>query len=154
MGLQGIAVAAVALPMWLVGAAQAGSAVLGGLVVVLPNAYFAVGAVRRKVPDGDAERLTEARRLLGRGIAKWALAVLLMVAVFRLVAVEPLGFFGALDGRPGRRGRGAARHRPGIDERTTAGTRRKRDKAAGSASNGQRGEGTWLKALANTFSIT
>ena len=96
VGLQVIAVAAVALPVWLVGAAQAGSAVLGGLVVVLPNAYFAVGAVRREVPDGDAERLAEARRLLGRGIAKWALAALLMVAAFRLVPVEPLGFFGAL----------------------------------------------------------
>ena len=46
---------------------------LGGLTVVLPNAYFALGTVRRAIPDGDAERLTEARRLLGRGIGKWAL---------------------------------------------------------------------------------
>lgn len=96
VGLQVIVVAAVALPMWLVGAAQAGSAVLGGLTVVLPNAYFALGAVRRAIPDGDAERLTEARRLLGRGIGKWALTALLLVAVFRFVPVEPLGFFGAL----------------------------------------------------------
>ena len=96
VGLQVIVVAAVALPMWLVGAAQAGSAVLGGLTVVLPNAYFALGTVRRAIPDGDAERLTEARRLLGRGIGKWALTALLLVAVFRFVPVEPLGFFGAL----------------------------------------------------------
>ena len=96
VGLQVIVVAAVALPMWLVGTAQAGSAVLGGLTVVLPNAYFALGTVRRAIPDGDAERLTEARRLLGRGIGKWALTALLLVAVFRFVPVEPLGFFGAL----------------------------------------------------------
>ena len=101
VGLQGIVVAAVALLMWLLGAAQegaaqAGSAVLGGLTVVLPNAYFALGTVRRAIPDGDAERLTEARRLLGRGIGKWALTALLLVAVFRFVPVEPLGFFGAL----------------------------------------------------------
>ena len=96
VGLQVIVVAAVALPIWLVGAAQAGSAVLGGLTVVLPNAYFALGTVRRAIPDGDAERLTEARRLLGRGIGKWALTALLLVAVFRFVPVEPLGFFGAL----------------------------------------------------------
>ena len=96
VGLQGIAVVAVALPMWLVGAAQAGSAVLGGLAVVLPNAYFALGAVRRTVPDGDAERLREARRLLGRGIGKWALTAVLLIAVFRFVSVEPLGFFGGL----------------------------------------------------------
>lgn len=96
VGLQVIVVAAVALPMWLVGTAQAGSAVLGGLTVVLPNAYFALGTVRRAIPDGDAERLTEARRLLGRGIGKWALTALLLVAVFRFVPVEPFGFFGAL----------------------------------------------------------
>ncbi|MYE84470.1 MAG: ATP synthase subunit I [Gammaproteobacteria bacterium] len=96
VGLQVIVVAAVALPMWLVGTAQARSAVLGGLTVVLPNAYFALGTVRRAIPDGDAERLTEARRLLGRGIGKWALTALLLVAVFRFVPVEPLGFFGAL----------------------------------------------------------
>lgn len=100
VGLQVIVVAAVALPMWLLGAAQgaaqAGSAVLGGLTVVLPNAYFAFGTVRRAIPDGDAERLTEARKLLGRGIGKWALTALLLVAVFRFVPVEPLGFFGAL----------------------------------------------------------
>ena len=106
VGLQVIVVAAVALPMWLLwaaqegaaqeGAAQAGSAVLGGLTVVLPNAYFALGTVRRAIPDGDAERLTEARKLLGRGIGKWALTALLLVAVFRFVPVEPLGFFGAL----------------------------------------------------------
>ena len=96
VGLQGVVVAAVALPLWMVGAAQAGSAVLGGLTVVLPNAYFALGAVRRAIPDGDAERLNEARRLLGRGVAKWALTALLLVAVFRFVPVAPLGFFGAL----------------------------------------------------------
>ncbi len=96
VGLQVIVVAAVALPMWLVGTAQAGSAVLGGLTVVLPNAYFALGTVRRAIPDADAERLTEARKLLGRGIGKWALTALLLVAVFRFVPVEPLGFFGAL----------------------------------------------------------
>ncbi|MCY3820806.1 MAG: ATP synthase subunit I [Gammaproteobacteria bacterium] len=104
VGLQIAAVVAVCLLMsfcdqagsTLLAGPQLGSALLGGAVVVLPNAIFALGAARRLSLDGDDARLREARRLVGHGVFKWLLTAVLMAAAFALATIEPLGFFAAL----------------------------------------------------------
>ncbi|MDE0055262.1 MAG: ATP synthase subunit I [Gammaproteobacteria bacterium] len=96
VGLQIAAVGAVCLLMSFGGFRQAGSALLGGAVIVLPNAIFAFGAARRLSLDGDDARLREARRLVGHGAFKWLLTAVLMAAAFALATIEPLGFFAAL----------------------------------------------------------
>lgn len=96
VGLQVAAVLAVCLLMLFSGFCQAASALLGGAVIALPNALFAIGAARRLSLDGDDARLGEARRLIGQGAFKWLLAAVLMALVFSLTTVAPLGFFAAL----------------------------------------------------------
>ena len=96
VGLQIAAVGAACLLMSFSGLHQVISALLGGTVIVLPNAIFAFGAARRLSLDGDDARLREARRLVGHGAFKWLLTAVLMAAVLALTTVEPLGFFAAL----------------------------------------------------------
>ena len=96
VGLQVAAVVAVCLLMLFSGLSQAASALLGGAVIVLPNALFAFGVARRLSLDGDDARLREARRLVGHGTFKWLLSAVLMALAVSTVALEPLGFFAAL----------------------------------------------------------
>lgn len=96
VGLQVAAVGAVCLLMLFSGLGQAGSAVLGGVAIVLPNALFAFGAARRLSTDRDDARLREARRLVGHATGKLMLSAVLMALAFSLATVEPLGFFAAL----------------------------------------------------------
>ena len=96
VGLQVAAVVAVCLLMLFSGLSQAASALLGGAVIVLPNALFAFGVARRLSLDGDDARLREARRLVGHGAFKWLLSAVLMAVAVSTVALEPLGFFAAL----------------------------------------------------------
>ena len=110
VGLQIAAVGAVCLLMLFSGFRQAGtqvgSAVLGGAVIVLPNALFAFGAARRLSFDGGfarlrearlrQARLREARRLVGHATGKLMLSAVLMALALSLANVEPLGFFVAL----------------------------------------------------------
>ena len=96
VGLQIAAVGAACLSMSFSGLHQVLSALLGGTVIVLPNALVAFGAARRLSFDGDDARLREARRLVGHGAFKWLLTAVLMAAAFTLTAIEPLGFFAAL----------------------------------------------------------
>ena len=92
VGMQVIVVSAVALLMLLEGTKQAGSAVLGGVVSVLPNAYFAWVTSR---PGRFAARSPEleAGRLLAQSVMKFVVAVVAMVIVIRTAAFEPFGFF-------------------------------------------------------------
>ena len=100
VGLQVAAVGAVCLLMLFSGFGQAGSqvgsAVLGGAVIVLPNALFALGAARRLSVDSNDARLREARRVIALGAVKWMLSAVLIVAALSLVTVRPFGFFAAL----------------------------------------------------------
>ena len=96
VGLQVAAVLVVCLLLLFGGFRQAVSALLGGAVIVLPNALFAIGAARVLSLDGDDARLRAARRLIGQGAFKWLLAAVLMALVFSLTTVAPLGFFAAL----------------------------------------------------------
>ena len=101
VGLQVAAVGAVCLLMLFIGFRQAGSALLGGAVIVLPNALFAFGAARRLSFDGGyarlrEARLREARRLVGHATGKLMLSAVLMAVALSLATVEPLGFFAAL----------------------------------------------------------
>ena len=96
VGLQVAAVVAVCLLMLFSGLPQAASALLGGAVIVLPNALFAFGVARRLSLDGDDARLREARRLVSHGTFKWVLSAVLMAVAVAVVTLEPLGFFAAL----------------------------------------------------------
>ena len=96
VGLQVAAVVAVCLLMLFSGLPQAASALLGGAVIVLPNALFAFGVARRLSLDRDDARLREARRLVGHGTFKWVLSAVLMAVAVSVVTLEPPGFFAAL----------------------------------------------------------
>ncbi len=100
VGLQVAAVGAVCLLMLFSGfrqaGPQAGSALLGGAVIVLPNALFAFGVARRLSLDGGDALLREARRLVGHATGKLMLSAVLMAVALSLATVEPLGFFAAL----------------------------------------------------------
>ncbi len=96
VGLQVAAVGAVCLLMLFGGLPQAGSALLGGAVIVLPNALFALGAARRLSLDGGDTPLREARRLVGHATGKLVLSAVLMAVALSLATVEPMGFFAAL----------------------------------------------------------
>lgn len=93
VGWQASAVAAAAAGTVPLGLAEAGSALLGGLAVVAPNAWFAVGAMRC---HAAADACVAARRLLLRGASKWALTALLMAGGLAFAPVKPLGFFAAM----------------------------------------------------------
>ncbi len=73
--------------------ADAVAALLAGIVVVIPNAYFAWRVVTLDV-GGDPEQTS--RRLVFQGVQKQLLMLALMVAMFVWVAPAPWPFFGAL----------------------------------------------------------
>jgi F0F1-type ATP synthase assembly protein I len=98
VGLQLGVVAVVVLLMLLNETKQAGSAVLGGTVVVLPNAFFAYAATRSLMGQGDNDRGFAAMRLLGSGVLKIVLTVMLMAGTLSFVRIDPLGFFAAMMG--------------------------------------------------------
>ena len=98
VGLQaGVALAVVAMAsIW--GLESGRSALLGALAVVLPNAFFAWGAMRplrRSALESAAEQeaMLAAGRFLGRWIAKMALTVALLAAAIVWLDAGGLAFF-------------------------------------------------------------
>lgn len=85
-------VAAVSIAATLLGAAEALSALSGGVAVAAPNAALALSASRR--PGGDAR--AGATRFLALAALKWALAGVLMAAALAFLPVKPLGFVAGL----------------------------------------------------------
>lgn len=85
-------VAAVSIAATLLGAAEALSALSGGVAVAAPNAALALAASRR--PGGDAR--AGATRFLALAALKWALAGGLMAAALAFLPVKPLGFVAGL----------------------------------------------------------
>lgn len=81
-----VAVASVAAT--LLGAAEALSALYGGVAVAAPNGALALAASRH--PKGGAR--AGAARFLALAALKWALAGLLMAAALAFLPVKPLGF--------------------------------------------------------------
>lgn len=71
---------------------EAKSAFLGGLVALLPNAYFA-WAVSRGGKDAVQEAALEGGRFLGRWLVKMGLVVALLVATLAVWEVGSPGFF-------------------------------------------------------------
>ena len=72
--------------MSLVGAGQAEGALLAGVVCVVPTALFAHLSANTRHPA----------RLLGQGVGKMVLTVVLMAIVFAAFRPQALGFFTAL----------------------------------------------------------
>ncbi|MCY3840140.1 MAG: ATP synthase subunit I [Gammaproteobacteria bacterium] len=87
-----VAVAALALA-WSVDEAK--SAFLGGLVALLPNAYFAWAASRagRGGQDAAQEAVVEGGKFLGRWLVKMGLMVALLVVALVVLRAGSLGFF-------------------------------------------------------------
>lgn len=85
-------VAAVSAAAMLLGAAEALSALSGGVAVAAPNAALALAASRRAGGDTRAG----ATRFLALAALKWALAGVLMAAALALLPVKPLGFVAGL----------------------------------------------------------
>ena len=81
--VQGSAIAVPALGMMLWGTLSSGSLVLGGLTVLLPNAFFGWASTRRK-PGGW---------LLVQGVVKFLSSVVLMATAFRSFNPDPQAFF-------------------------------------------------------------
>jgi len=87
-----VVVAALALA-WSVDEAK--SAFLGGLVALLPNAYFAWAASRagRGGQDAAQEAVIEGGKFLGRWLVKMGLMVALLVVALGVLGAGSLGFF-------------------------------------------------------------
>ena len=87
-----VVVAALALA-W--GADEAKSALLGGLVAFLPNAYFAWAASRagRGGQDATQEAVVEGGKFLVRWLVKMGLMVVLLVFALVFLKAGSLGFF-------------------------------------------------------------
>jgi F0F1-type ATP synthase assembly protein I len=82
--------AAVLAALWLLRSAADGvSSLLGGVAVIVPNAYFAW----RVVGSGDRVAIDEARRLVGGSVAKLVLGFGLLVGTFAWFRPEPAAFF-------------------------------------------------------------
>ena len=90
-----VVVAALALA-W--SADEAKSAFLGGLVALLPNAYFAWAANRagRGGRGAAQEAVVEGGKFLGRWLVKMGLMVALLVAALGYLGAGSLGFFTGL----------------------------------------------------------
>ena len=94
LGLQAAAALAVAAALALIasgGAAKA--ALLGGSVVVLPNAYLALATMRRLPPLDERTAVREGMALLVRWVVKVALTIGLMVWAIATAGLDGLGFF-------------------------------------------------------------
>jgi F0F1-type ATP synthase assembly protein I len=89
----------------LVSAAYAVAALLAGITVLIPNAYFAWRVVNLDAGD-DPERAS--RRLVLQGLLKQLLMLAMMVAVFIGGAPAALPFFGTLIALLGTHGLAAA----------------------------------------------
>ena len=87
-----VVVAALALA-WSVDEAK--SAFLGGLVALLPNAYFAWAASRagRGGQDAAQEAVIEGGKFLARWLVKMGLMVALLVVALGILGAGSLGFF-------------------------------------------------------------
>jgi len=74
---------------------EAKSAFLGGIVAVVPNAYFAWAAsrARRSGPVAEHEAVLEGGKFLGRWLVKMGLMVALLVVALAVLKVGSLGFF-------------------------------------------------------------
>lgn len=89
----------------LVSVADACAALLAGIVVLIPNAYFAWRVVNLDVGD-DPQRAS--RRLVIQGVQKQLVMLGLMIAVFTGGAPAPWPFFGTLIALLGTHGLAAA----------------------------------------------
>lgn len=100
VGLQAIAALAVALAALFWGLESGRDALLGGVAIVVPNAFFAWGAKRptgRSAADAsESEALLAAGRFLGRWVAKIALTVAFLVAAIVWLDAGGLAFFAGL----------------------------------------------------------
>jgi F0F1-type ATP synthase assembly protein I len=87
-------VAVLVAGLWsLAGLDRGVSSALGGVAVIVPNAFFAWRVTAR------ADRptaLDQARRLVGNSVAKFVLGAGLLVAVFVWCRPEPIAFFATL----------------------------------------------------------
>ena len=74
---------------------EAKSAFLGGLVALLPNAYFAWAAscAGRGGQDAAQEAVVEGGKFLGRWLVKMGLMVALLVVALAVLGAGGLGFF-------------------------------------------------------------
>lgn len=81
--MQGSAIAVSALVMMLWGSPSSVFFVLGGVTILLPNAFFAWASTRRRSGGW----------LLVQGVVKFLLSVVLMAIVFRYLNPDPLVFF-------------------------------------------------------------
>lgn len=88
-----LCVAAVAL-FW--SADEAKSALLGGIVAFVPNAYFAWAASRTGRSGAQQEAVLEGGRFLGRWLVKMGLMVALLVIALAVLKAGSLGFFAGL----------------------------------------------------------
>ena len=85
--------------------ADAGAALLAGIIVLIPNAYFAWRVVELDAGE-DPERAS--RRLVTQGVQKQLLMLVLMIAAFIGSAPAPWPFFGTLIALLGAHGFAAA----------------------------------------------
>lgn len=85
----------IAASLLLVGQAEAVAALLAGIVVVIPNAYFAWRVVTVDADD-DPERVS--RRLVFHGVQKQVLMLGSMVVIFVWVTPAAWPFFGTMIG--------------------------------------------------------
>lgn len=83
IAVQGLAIAIPALAMMLWGSPSSVPVVLGGITILLPNAFFAWASTRRRSGGW----------LLVQGVVKFLLSVVLMGIVFRYLTPDPLAFF-------------------------------------------------------------
>ena len=80
--------------LWLFDGSRALSALVAGVVVVVPSAWFAWRVETANAVGG--EELDAARRLLGSGVAKLVLTVGLLVVALVWFRPEPVVFFATL----------------------------------------------------------
>ena len=76
------------LAFWAAGADQGRAALMGGLAVGLPNAYFAYVATSRRSAEG----------VLANGVVKFVLGLTLIAVALKVFEPPPLGFFSGLIG--------------------------------------------------------
>lgn len=83
IAVQVSAIAASGLVMMLWGLPSSVSMVLGGVAILLPNAFFAWASTRRRSGGW----------LLVQGVVKFLLSIILMAIAFRHFSPDPLAFF-------------------------------------------------------------
>ena len=96
VGLQAVVTLVVAATALLWGADEAKSALLGGMVAFVPNAYFAWAASRPGRAGAQQEAVLEGGRFLGRWLVKMGLMVALLVIAVAVFEAGSLGFFAGL----------------------------------------------------------